>query len=119
MKLSRLIGIMLLTAGSFSAFAQTNLATIAADGAWTWFNDPRALFHIGTLYVGSVRNGDGRSILTAFNPLTGIATTVWTSTWSERDDHDNPGLLRMLDGRLLAIYARHGSASSFSYRFSI
>src|SRR5436190_20944048 len=23
-------------------FSQTNLATLAPDGAWTWFNDPRA-----------------------------------------------------------------------------
>ena len=111
--------IILALAGGFSVSAQTNLATIATDGAWTWFNDPRALFHNGTLYVGYVRNGDSHSTLTAFNPQTGVVTSLWSSSWTERDDHDNPGLCRLLDGRLLAIYARHGSASSFSYRLSL
>jgi hypothetical protein len=102
---------------AFSTLAQTNFATLATDGAWTWFNDPRALFHNGILYFGHVRS-DGKSTLSAFNPSNGISTTLWTSTWNERDDHDNAGLAELADGRLLAIYAHHGSVNYFSYRIS-
>src|SRR5215831_1674417 len=42
--------------------AQTNFAVLANDGAWTWYNDPRALFHHGLVYFGYVRNGDGKTV---------------------------------------------------------
>ena len=35
---------------------QTNFAVLANDGAWTWFNDPRALFNNGTLYFAYDRS---------------------------------------------------------------
>ncbi|HSU54105.1 MAG TPA: hypothetical protein VLT36_08620, partial [Candidatus Dormibacteraeota bacterium] len=73
--------------------AQTNFATLTGDGAWTWYNDPRALYHNGILYFGYVRNADGLSALTAFNPLTGAKTDLFTSTRSEKDDHDEPAVL--------------------------
>lgn len=97
--------------------APAGVVTIVPDGAWTWFNDPRALFHHGTLYVGYVRS-DGKTALTAFNPATGGATELWTSSRNEFDDHNNPALLVKQDGRLLALYARHNTDRFFSYRLS-
>jgi hypothetical protein len=99
--------------------AQTNLHTIAADGAWTWFNDPRALFHNGRLYVGHVRNGDGLGVLTAYDPVSGAAPVVWNTSWIEGDDHNNAGLLPLGDGRLMAFYARHSVVPNFAYRTSL
>jgi hypothetical protein len=107
-----------LAATALSAPAESHLVTLAPDGAYTWYNDPRALFHNGRLYFGCVR-GDGASMLGMFDPQTGAAAPLWTSTWSQYDDHDNPGLLSLQDGRLLAIYARHNSANTFSYRRSL
>lgn len=101
------------------AVAQTNFATLVSDGAWTWFNDPRALFHNGLLYFGYVRSSDGRSALSAFNPATGLTTNVWTSSLTQRDDHNNPGLLLKQDGKMLAIHARHAADQFFSYRLSL
>lgn len=98
--------------------AQTNFATLVPDGAWTGFNDPRALFHHGVLYVGHVRS-DGRTALAAFDPAKGVGTNLWTSSLAEFDDHNNPGLLVKQDGRLLAIHARHGTDQFFCYRLSI
>jgi hypothetical protein len=109
------LGLLLCAA---SGLAQTNLITLAPDGAWTWYNDPRALFHNGALYFGFVRS-DGASALSALDLQTGAINNLWTSTWRQYDDHDNSGLLRLQDGRLLAIYARHGSANTFSYRLSL
>jgi hypothetical protein len=100
------------------AQAQTNLVSLVSDGAWTWFNDPRAVFHNGALYFGCVRS-DGASTLNVLDLQSGATRTLWTSTWSQFDDHDNAGLLPLQDGRLLALYARHGSANTFSYRFSL
>ncbi|MEO5804006.1 MAG: BNR-4 repeat-containing protein, partial [Verrucomicrobiota bacterium] len=98
--------------------AQTNFAVLSNDGAWTWYNDPRALFHNGILYFGYVRGTDGRGVLSAFNPQTGGTTDLWSSALTQKDDHNNPGLLVKEDGTMLAIYARHGSDRFFSYRLS-
>src|SRR5438067_13794975 len=99
--------LLLLVCLALPAGAQTNLAVLTSDGAWTWYNDPRALFHNNILYFGYVRNTDGVSVFSAFNPLTGGKTDLWTSTRTEKDDHDNAGLLVKQDGTMLAIYARH------------
>jgi BNR repeat-containing family member len=108
-----------LTVGNpIAAFgAQPHTEALAPDGAWTWFNDPRALYHNGSLYFGYNRS-DGKSALSVFQPGRG-STSLWTSSWSERDDHDNPGLLALENGRLLAVYSRHGTTETFSYRLSL
>ena len=111
------LGVFFACSAAQSAVTQPDIITLAADGAWTWFNDPRAVFHNGTLYFGHCRS-DGKSALSAYAPTRG-STLLWTSTWTERDDHDNPGLLPMSDGRLLAVYAHHGTTSSFNYRISL
>src|SRR6187397_629661 len=104
-KICCLLAFFSLAFGSKS-FAQTNFAVLQSDGAWTWFNDPRALFHQGILYFGYVRFSDGTSALNAFNPQTGWTTNLWSGALTQKDDHNNPGLLVKEDGRLLAIYAR-------------
>src|SRR5512140_3601325 len=88
-----LLGISAFFALQIGAAAQTNFATLVNDGAWTWYNDPRALYHNGLLYFGYVRSGDGRSTLSVFNPTNGGRTELWASTLTQGDDHDNPGLL--------------------------
>jgi hypothetical protein len=52
------------------------------------------------------------------NPQTGVVTNLWASSLSQKDDHNNPGLLVKQDGHLLAIYSRHASDPFFSYRLS-
>lgn len=98
--------------------AQTNFAVLASDGVWTWYNDPRALFHNGRLYFGYVR-ADGKTALSVFTPANGVTSNLWVSGFTQVDDHNNPGLLARADGHLLAIYARHGSDQWFAYRRSV
>lgn len=90
--------------------------TIIHDGAWTWFNDPRALWHEGKLYIGYVRSADGRTALSRFDPVKKKTETVWTSSFVEKDDHNNPGLLVLSDGRLMSFYARHSTDTHFVRR---
>lgn len=97
---------------------QTNFAVLASDGAWTWYNDPRAVFHNGVLYFGYVRAADGKTVLSAFDLRTGQRTDLWTSTRTQCDDHNVPGLLIKRDGTMLATYARHGTDRFFTYRLS-
>ena len=115
---SLLLLLLLLPIAPLQLSAQTNLGILATDGAWTWYNDPRAVFHNGMLYFGYVRNADGRTVLSAFNPTNGAKTDLWTSALVQKDDHNNPGLLVKQDGKMLAIYARHNSDQFFSYRLS-
>jgi autotransporter-associated beta strand protein len=98
--------------------AQTNFATLATDGAWTWFNDPRAVFRNGVLYFGYNRAADGRVVLSTLNLQTGNVSNLWSSSLTETDDHDLPGLLVKQDGTMLAIYARHQDDQFFTYRLS-
>lgn len=101
-----------------SSQAQTNFATLASDGAWTWFNDPRALFNNGMLYFGYNRAADGKAVLSALNLQNGVVTNLWSGVFTQTDDHDVPGLLVKQDGTMLAIYSRHQSDQYFAYRLS-
>jgi len=83
--------------------AQTNFATLTGDGAWTWFNDPRALFNNGVLYFAYNRAADGSAVLSTLNLQNGGVTNLWTSSLSLLDDHYVPGLLVKADGTMLAV----------------
>ena len=114
----RILSILCLALLAGQAGAQTNFATLTSDGVWTWFNDPRAIFHHGVLYFGYVRSSDGRSALSTFNLQSGMTANLWASTLTETDDHDVAGLQVKQDDTLLAIWARHGGDQFFSYRLS-
>jgi autotransporter-associated beta strand protein len=101
-----------------AAQAQTNFVTLTSDGAWTWFNDPRALFHNGKLYFGYDRDADGKTVLSVLDLQSGGVTNLWASGYSQTDDHDVPGLLAKEDGTMLAVYSRHLSDQYFYYRLS-
>jgi hypothetical protein len=94
---------------SFTQEATDDIQTLAADGAWCWFSDPRAVYYEGDYqrtYLGWV---DSRG-----NISVGYYDHRW-KTYSARtlhqnlevDDHDNPTLLFTPDGRLLFFYSRH------------
>jgi hypothetical protein len=115
---SRFLATLVLLSAALASPAQTNFATLTTDGAWTWYNDPRALFHQGKLYFGYVRAGDSKTALSVFDLATGRTTNLWNAGFTQLDDHNNPGLLAKADGQLLATYARHISDQYFSYRTS-
>jgi hypothetical protein len=112
----RLLLIVVLWLARLPAQAQTSPFPLAGDAAWCWFGNPRALFKDGRLYFGYVRFGDGRSCLNAFDPVTHVSTPLWASAMTEKDDHDNPALLELSDGRMLAIFQKHGTETKFYWR---
>ena len=97
-----------------------NATVIAPDGAWTWFNDERSIVHQGSLYSGYVLS-DGRYGVTRFDLSNGQAhhMIISTSSSQQRDDHNNPSLTVLPDGRILALYAKHLGGSQFYQRTSL
>lgn len=112
MKVSRDAALICLLIGGIACGVQQGpfeIRTLVPDGAWTWFNDERALVIDGVLYIGSV-DAQGQVRVDSYRPDgdgDAARASYILSSWRSRDDHNNPSLLRLPDGRLLAGYAKH------------
>jgi len=97
---------------------------LSDDGGWCWFEAPRALFQGSRLIIGSVasgwsnaaRKGDIETIV--HDMATGTNTAIELHNQLEMDDHDSPAFLIRPDGRLVTLYAKHGTENHFYYRLS-
>jgi hypothetical protein len=99
------------------------------DGGWCWFQDERALVVGDRLVVGSVAAGRHDPSRRGAVEVTGVdlATRALTRVRLNEsplppedgyDDHNAPTFLVRDDGRLLAVYAGHGTENRFRYRVS-
>ena len=98
------------------------------NGAWSWFMDERVIVDNNRLIVGSARaNGKfaddtlpgwGNVELSILDLKTGVKTNIILHEHLEQDDHDNPGLLVLADGRYLAGYSKHGQEARVYFRIS-
>ncbi|HEV8303961.1 MAG TPA: BNR-4 repeat-containing protein [Gemmatimonadales bacterium] len=98
------------------------------NGAWSWFMDERAIVHEGKLIVGSVRSvGDYRNAaapdwgnveIAVYDLASGNVHRTVLHRHLQQDDHDNPALLALPDGRYLAVYTQHGVERRIYYRLS-
>jgi hypothetical protein len=76
------------------------------DGAWCWFNEPRALTIGDLTIVGWVaRNGDIR--VAGYDNRTRALITRTLHAALQRDDHANPAFYVREDGRITAFYSPH------------
>lgn len=97
--------------------------TVAAEGAWCWFADPRALHYenadksINMSYLGYI-DVHGNIMATQMNFNTGQKTDVLVRSYFQPDDHNNPTFLVLPDERVLIIYSRHTDEAAFYYRVS-
>ncbi|HUE82462.1 MAG TPA: BNR-4 repeat-containing protein [Pyrinomonadaceae bacterium] len=104
------------------------LVQLNDNGAWSWFMDERAIVHEGKLIVGSVRaigdfsnNKDpdwGNVEIAVYDIASGTTQRTVFHRHFEQDDHDGPAFLPLPDGRLLAMYTKHGGERRIYYRFS-
>jgi len=83
---------------------------IAPDGAWTWFNDERAIWHLGKLYCGAVLR-NGKVGVSQFDPVSLVSKQIELSGFSQVNDHNNPSITVMPDNRLMVVYSKHNGAS--------
>lgn len=97
-----------------------NSLQMTDNGAWTWFNDERTIFHQGSLFIGFVRS-NGQYGITRYDPATNESfdTVISTATSQQQDDHNNPSITVLPDGKLMALYAKHLGGSQFYQRTSL
>jgi hypothetical protein len=94
---------------------EPRLTTFNDDGAWCWFQDERALICDGKLMIASVANGRhdparrGDVEVVTFDIASGQLSRTELYDRLEPDDHNVPALWLRNDGRLLAVFAKHGS----------
>lgn len=87
-----------------------DFVTIAEDGAWCWFSDPRAIYYKGIherTYTGFVTSG-GDIMVASRDHRTGDEAKTLIYPRLQSDDHVNPSLLILPDGRLMVFFTRHG-----------
>ena len=80
------------------------------EGGWCWYQDPRVIARDGKLFIGAVRgNGNGEALVGVYDLKN--AKTIGTAVMHpkfDRDDHNSPVFYVRPDGKILAVYARHG-----------
>src|SRR3972149_1378041 len=105
------------------------LVTLTDNGAWSWFMDERAMVADGKVIVGSVRAvGEfrqgrhdpnwGNVELGVHDLDRGTTERVVLHPRLEQDDHNVPALLRLPDGRILAVYTRDAVERKVFHRYS-
>ena len=118
-----------LSAAEGTGFVRGTFHELNDNGAWSWFMDERAIVDRRQLLVGSVRaNGTfrdkdkpgwGNVELATLNLESGDKRVVVLHEHFEQDDHNNPGLLVLQDGRYFAAYSKHGQEPKLYYRISL
>ncbi|HKJ41455.1 MAG TPA: BNR-4 repeat-containing protein, partial [Sunxiuqinia sp.] len=98
-------------------FNLPKIDTLNIDGAWCWFNDPRAIYYKGAreqTYIAWVnRVGDIR--IGAYNHKTGVYTEHLLYPKLEEDDHDDPAIFIRKDGRLVVYFSKHTTAPAHRF----
>jgi len=87
------------------------------DGAWCWFADPRGVRFDGLhkrTYVGWVAQ-DGDIKVSAYDHDSFTRTTAVLESRLQIDDHSNPALQVLEDGRIRVYYSAH-NGSALYYR---
>jgi hypothetical protein len=102
-----------------AAGAPARVTELIGDGAWCWFQDPRAIHHVGAhdrTYVGYVTTKGDIDVLALDDPTGTVYQTVLHPRLVA-DDHAAPGLEILPDGRIAVFYAGHVGNTMY-YRVS-
>lgn len=123
------VAALLLTAPAAYALNDVagHLTLVNDNGAWSWFEDERAIVDpaTGNVLVGTIADisgtggaaRDGAVEVAHFNLNTRRVSRVQLGTLPA-DDHNTPAFMVRPDGRYLAMYAGHNSDSLTRWRIS-
>ncbi len=92
---------------------------LVADGAWCWFQDPRAVHHVGLhdrTYIGFVTSKGDVEIASQDARTSELAVSVIHARL-QRDDHASPGVVVQPDGHIGVFYSKH-TGKDLLYRVS-
>src|SRR5829696_6312587 len=84
-------------------------------GAWSWFADPRAVHYEGAhnrTYVSWIDRLGGVRVA-SYDHATRVRTTIVLHWNLGVDDHNNPALHVLPDGRVMVFYSRHGGSDMY------
>jgi len=104
-----LVSLLLLTALAGHAQRAEDYQTLASDGAWCWFSDPRSVYHKGAYertYTGFVTS-KGDIMVKAQDHRSGEEATQLIYKALQVDDHTNPSILVLPEGRLMLFFTKH------------
>ena len=102
-----------------AAGAPARVTELIGDGAWCWFQDPRAIHYVGAhdrTYVGYVTTKGDIDVLALDDPTGTVYQTVLHPNLVA-DDHAAPGVEVLPDGRIAVFYAGHVGNTMY-YRVS-
>jgi hypothetical protein len=91
---------------------------LTPSGAWSWFGDPRAVYHEGAhrrTYTGWVST-NGSVQVASFDHDSGLRTVATLKARLQIDDHNNPSILIRPDGRLLVFWSTHAGPTMWYRR---
>ena len=93
--------------GGVSLYAEKS---VYSNGVWTWFSDPRAVYYNGATYIGSITAG-GSPTISKYVHATGVTTQFILHSLLEQDDHNNPSIYILPDGRIVCFYSKHSTGT--------
>ncbi len=94
---------------SANAQRSEDYQTVAEDGAWCWFSDPRAVYFeedYKRTYIGFVTSKGDVKVASKDHRSNEVATTIIYKNL-QADDHVNPSILFLPDGRLMVFFTKH------------
>ncbi|MFA6376547.1 MAG: BNR-4 repeat-containing protein [Candidatus Paceibacterota bacterium] len=97
-----------------------NITVAVNNGAWCWFQDPRAINYNGVhnrTYIGSV-DRSGNIVITQYDHATKNLSSFVLHERLQIDDHNDPTIYVRPDGRLIAFYTKHATDRNIFYRIS-
>ena len=93
---------------------------LVADGAWCWFQDPRAIHFVGAhdrTYIGYVTSSGDVDIVSQ-DAHTALLVHTTLHSHFQADDHAAPGLVVLPDRRIAVFYSQH-TGTKMLYRVSL
>jgi hypothetical protein len=102
-----------------AAAATSRRADVVANGAWCWFQDPRAVHYVGLhdrTYVGYVTSAGDIEVVSIDNG-TGVLTHTVLHPGYQADDHAAPGIAVAPNGSVVVFYSQH-SGANMNFRVS-
>lgn len=87
-------------------------AKLLNNGCWTWFNSPVASYDSASsaIYIGWV-DSNGNVLVGKYSPTYELLQYAQLHDSLGVDDHDNPAVLPLASGKILACYSQHGGDS--------
>lgn len=102
---------------NFLSNSNLSIDTLTIDGAWCWFNDPRAIYYKGikeqTYFTWVDKAGD--MMVASYNHVTHVYNQKLLYPKLEEDDHDVPAIFIRKDGRLVIYFSKHTTAPAHRF----